>query len=117
VGEVGMLVADPAQRGTGIGGALIRFAERWCAQQGLDTVQLEVLVPRNWTRPSKEGLKDWYSRLGTAAASATERPGRRESAAQAAGEAELVRVPRHDRTVGPRPRPRDVNTCTAHLQK
>jgi GNAT superfamily N-acetyltransferase len=63
-GEVGMLVADPAHRGAGVGRALIRFAERWGHQQGLDTMQLEVLVPRGWAHPSKEFLKAWYPRLG-----------------------------------------------------
>ena len=63
-GEVAMLVADPAHRGTGVGRALIRFAERWGHQQGLDTMQLEVLAPRRWAHPSKEFLKAWYTRLG-----------------------------------------------------
>ena len=33
-GELGMLVADPAHRGTGVGRELIRFAERWSREQG-----------------------------------------------------------------------------------
>ena len=63
-GEFGMLVADPAHRGTGIGRELVRFAERWTREQGRDTVQLEVLTPRNWSHPSKEFLKAWYTRIG-----------------------------------------------------
>jgi GNAT superfamily N-acetyltransferase len=63
-GEFGMLVADPAHRGTGVGRELIRFAERWSLEQGLDTMQLEVLVPRHWAHPSKEFLKAWYTRVG-----------------------------------------------------
>ncbi len=63
-GELGMLVADPAHRGTGVGRELIRFAERWARDQGLDTMQLEVLVPRRWAHPSKEFLKAWYTRVG-----------------------------------------------------
>jgi GNAT superfamily N-acetyltransferase len=63
-GELGMLVADPGHRGTGVGRELIRFAERWSREQGLDTMQLEVLVPRQWSHPSKEFLKAWYTRLG-----------------------------------------------------
>lgn len=63
-GELGMLVADPAHRGTGVGRALIRFAERWSRERGLGTMQLEVLVPRQWSHPGKEFLKAWYTRLG-----------------------------------------------------
>ena len=63
-GELGMLVADPDHRGQGVGRELVRFAERWSHEQGLDTIQLEVLVPRQWSHPSKEFLKAWYSRIG-----------------------------------------------------
>jgi ribosomal protein S18 acetylase RimI-like enzyme len=63
-GEFGMLVADPAHRGRGVGRELVRFAERWSREQGLDTMQLEVLVPRQWPHPSKEFLKAWYTRIG-----------------------------------------------------
>jgi GNAT superfamily N-acetyltransferase len=63
-GEFGMLVADPARRGEGIGRELIRYAERWSREQGLDTMRLEVLVPRQWAHPSKEFLKAWYTRIG-----------------------------------------------------
>ena len=63
-GEFGMLVADPAHRGQGVGRELVRFAERWSREQGLDTMQLEVLVPRQWSHPSKEFLKAWYTRIG-----------------------------------------------------
>ena len=59
-----MLVADPAHRGTGVGRELIRYAERWSRERGLGTMQLEVLVPRQWSHPSKEFLKAWYTRLG-----------------------------------------------------
>jgi len=34
------------------------------ASRGLGTMQLEVLVPRQWSHPSKEFLKAWYTRLG-----------------------------------------------------
>jgi ribosomal protein S18 acetylase RimI-like enzyme len=59
-----MLVADPAHRGQGVGRELVRFAERWSREQGSDTMQLEVLVPRQWSHPSKEFLKAWYTRIG-----------------------------------------------------
>jgi ubiquinone/menaquinone biosynthesis C-methylase UbiE/GNAT superfamily N-acetyltransferase len=63
-GELGMLVADPAHRGVGIGRELLRFAERACSEDGLDSMQLELLVPRHWTHPTKEFLAAWYTRLG-----------------------------------------------------
>lgn len=64
VGEFGMLTADPDHQGSGIGGGLIRFAERLSLERGLDTMQLELLVPKTWTHPSKKFLREWYSRLG-----------------------------------------------------
>lgn len=62
--EFGMLAADPAQRGLGIGRALVAFAERWAVDRGLSVMQLELLVPTTWDHPSKQFLHDWYSRLG-----------------------------------------------------
>jgi GNAT superfamily N-acetyltransferase len=63
-GEFGMLAADPAHRGVGIGRELVRFAERKCRADGLRTMQLELLVPRDWTHPTKESLDAWYTRIG-----------------------------------------------------
>jgi GNAT superfamily N-acetyltransferase len=63
-GELGMLVADPAHRGEGIGRELVRFAERECRGEGVRAMQLELLVPRDWTHPTKEFLAAWYSRMG-----------------------------------------------------
>jgi GNAT superfamily N-acetyltransferase len=63
-GEFGMLVADPAHRAAGVGRELVRFAERKCRAEGLRTVQLELLVPRAWTHPTKEFLDAWYTRIG-----------------------------------------------------
>lgn len=62
--EFGMLVAAPARRGSGIGRELVRFAERRSAENGAHTMQLELLVPRNWTHPAKKFLDEWYTRLG-----------------------------------------------------
>lgn len=64
VGEFGMLAADPARRGEGIGGGLIRWAEDFCRAQGDETMRLELLVPRDFRLESKELLHEWYSRLG-----------------------------------------------------
>ena len=63
-GEFGMLVADHEHRKQGVGRELVRFAERWSQGQGLATMQLELLVPRQWRHPTKEFLKAWYSRIG-----------------------------------------------------
>ena len=64
VGEFGMLAADPGHRGAGIGGGLIRFAERLSRERGSGTMQLELLVPKDWTHPTKKFLHEWYTRLG-----------------------------------------------------
>jgi ribosomal protein S18 acetylase RimI-like enzyme len=63
-GEFGMLAADPAHRGIGVGRELVRFAERTFREQGLRTMRLELLVPKDWTHPTKAFLAAWYSRLG-----------------------------------------------------
>jgi GNAT superfamily N-acetyltransferase len=64
VGEFGMLVADPKYRGKGIGSALVKHAERWAREQACHTMRLEILTPRHWTHPSKNFLRQWYSRIG-----------------------------------------------------
>ena len=63
-GEFGMLCADPAHRGLGIGRELIRFVEWKACADGVSTMQLELLVPREWTHPTKQFLAEWYSRIG-----------------------------------------------------
>jgi GNAT superfamily N-acetyltransferase len=62
--EFGILVAAPEQRGTGVGRALIDFAERHSRELGMRAIQLELLVPREWRHASKEFLKSWYGRRG-----------------------------------------------------
>lgn len=64
VGEFGMLVAAPDQRGTGLGRVLVSFAEQWGRERGLSRMQLELLVPQTWKHPVKEFLRDWYTRIG-----------------------------------------------------
>jgi GNAT superfamily N-acetyltransferase len=63
-GEFGMLVVDPAHRGEGIGHELVIFAEELSRERGLGVIQLELLVPRGWTHPTKEFLHAWYTRIG-----------------------------------------------------
>jgi GNAT superfamily N-acetyltransferase len=62
--EFGMLVVAFEQRGTGVGRALVEFAERRTRERGRRAMQLELLVPREWVHPSKEFLKTWYGRIG-----------------------------------------------------
>jgi GNAT superfamily N-acetyltransferase len=63
-GEFGLLAAAPALHGSGIGRQLVGFAERHSRDGGCTTMQLELLVPREWTHPSKAFLAEWYGRLG-----------------------------------------------------
>ena len=63
-GEFGMLVADPAHRDQGIGRELVLFAEDLSRRRGMDVMQLELLVPREWKHPTKEFLHAWYTRMG-----------------------------------------------------
>lgn len=63
-GEFGQLAAAPAQRGLGIGRQLVDFAEQQSRDRGCRAMQLELLVPREWTHPSKAFLAEWYGRLG-----------------------------------------------------
>jgi ribosomal protein S18 acetylase RimI-like enzyme len=63
-GEFGMLAADPAHRGVGVGRELVRFAERKSSADGVRSMQLELLVPRDWTHPTKVFLAAWYTRIG-----------------------------------------------------
>jgi GNAT superfamily N-acetyltransferase len=63
-GELGMLAADPAHRHQGIGRELVVFAEELSRRRGMDVMQLELLVPRDWKHPTKEFLDAWYRRIG-----------------------------------------------------
>jgi GNAT superfamily N-acetyltransferase len=63
-GEFGMLVASPDHRGIGLGRRLVDFAEAWARDQGAATMQLELLVPRDWVHPVKDFLREWYTRIG-----------------------------------------------------
>ena len=62
--EFGILVAARDQRNLGIGRALLDEVERRSRERGLAAVQLELLVPREWSHPSKEFLTSWYGRRG-----------------------------------------------------
>jgi GNAT superfamily N-acetyltransferase len=63
-GELGMLVSAPEERGTGVGRALVAFAEEHTRESGLRAIRLELLVPRDRPHPGKELLGAWYRRIG-----------------------------------------------------
>jgi len=62
--ELGILAAAPAVRGTGVGRTLIEFVEQRSRDRGRLAMQLELLVPRDWSHPTKDFLHDWYGRRG-----------------------------------------------------
>jgi GNAT superfamily N-acetyltransferase len=64
VAEFGMLAADRKYRGLRIGSALVEHAENWARENSCHTMRLKILAPRHWLHPSKEFLRQWYSRLG-----------------------------------------------------
>ncbi|MFC9432123.1 GNAT family N-acetyltransferase [Streptomyces sp. NPDC056987] len=61
-GETGMLVADPDYRNMGIGRELRRFAVEMLRQRGAKTLQIELLVPRDWSQESKQFMAEWNER-------------------------------------------------------
>ena len=63
VGEFGMLVADPAHRGGGVGRELVSFAEELSSRRGWRPCSSRCCC-RGWSHPTKEFLKAWYTRLG-----------------------------------------------------
>lgn len=64
LGELGMLAVAFDYRSTGVGRRLVEFVEQRSRDAGHTTMQLELLVPREGTHPSKAALDKWYSRIG-----------------------------------------------------
>jgi GNAT superfamily N-acetyltransferase len=62
--DLGLISTAPDQWGGGIGRRLIRSAEELMRSRGVTTMQLELLVPKEWDHPAKEHLRAWYTRLG-----------------------------------------------------
>ncbi|GAB1315352.1 hypothetical protein MFIFM68171_05562 [Madurella fahalii] len=60
----GMLVCDPAARGTGVGRGLVTFAEEWAKGRGAEQMQVEVIVGDGWVHELKDRLAGWYERRG-----------------------------------------------------
>lgn len=64
VSEFGILVSARDQRDLGIGRALLDEIEQRSRDRGHEAMQLELLVPREWSHPTKEFLTAWYGRRG-----------------------------------------------------
>ena len=59
-----MLAANPMFKGKGIGSILVKYAEQQALSYGAATMQLELLVPTEFTHPDKVFLHDWYTKIG-----------------------------------------------------
>lgn len=60
---LGAVAVDVAHAGTGLGRALVGFAEALARERGARAMQIEVLAPRPML-PHFERLAAWYGRLG-----------------------------------------------------
>ena len=62
--DLGLMSAAPERWGSGVGRELVRSAEELMRSRGVTTMQLELLVPKEWVHPEKDRLRAWYTRLG-----------------------------------------------------
>ena len=62
--DLGLVAVAPDHWGSGVGRELVRWAEKLMRSRGVTTMQLELLVPKEWAHPQKERLRAWYIRLG-----------------------------------------------------
>jgi GNAT superfamily N-acetyltransferase len=62
--ELGLLSVADDLRSSGVGSALVSFAEQLSRERGFATMRLQLLVPRASTHPFKQRLDAWYRRLG-----------------------------------------------------
>jgi GNAT superfamily N-acetyltransferase len=62
--DLGFVAAAPDQWGGGVGREIVRSAEELLRSRRLTTMQLDLLVPREWVHPEKDRLRGWYTRLG-----------------------------------------------------
>jgi GNAT superfamily N-acetyltransferase len=62
--DLGLVSVEPAQWGGGVGRQLVDAAEDLARSRDVSTMQLELLVPKEWVHPEKERLRAWYERLG-----------------------------------------------------
>lgn len=62
--DLGLISTDPDEWGRGVGGELVHAAEELMRARGVNTMQLELLVPKTGVHPAKARLRNWYDRLG-----------------------------------------------------
>ena len=62
--DLGLVSVAPDRWGSGVGRELVRSAEELMRSRGVETMQLELLVPKGWVHPEKDRLRGWYTRLG-----------------------------------------------------
>jgi GNAT superfamily N-acetyltransferase len=62
--DLGLISVAPDQWGGGIGRELVHSAEELMRSHGVETMQLELLVPKGRVHPAKDRLRSWYTRLG-----------------------------------------------------
>ena len=62
--DLGPLSAAPDMWGSGVGRELVHSAEELMRSHGVTTMQLELLVPKEWVHAEKDRLRGWYTRLG-----------------------------------------------------
>ena len=60
----GLLNADFAHSGIGIGTALVKAAEQFAQEKGARSMVIEILRPKTFSTPVKDKLKAWYTKLG-----------------------------------------------------
>lgn len=63
-GGFGMLAVDNRYQGNGIASMLVGFAEQRFKRKQYSKMQLELLIPKEVTHPSKVFLENWYNRIG-----------------------------------------------------
>lgn len=59
-----MLSVNGAQHGKGIGNALYQFMEDFLIRENVQSIQLELLVPRNYISSNKNWIFEWYQKKG-----------------------------------------------------
>ncbi|HIA05696.1 MAG TPA: GNAT family N-acetyltransferase [Flavobacteriales bacterium] len=64
VAKFGMLSVPPKYEGNGIGGKLVKAAERYAFDSGCRKMKLELLTSKEWEHDGKQQLHEWYTRLG-----------------------------------------------------
>ena len=64
VAKFGMLSVPPKFEGNGIGGKLVKAAERHAFDSGCRKMRLELLTSKEWEHDGKQQLHEWYTRLG-----------------------------------------------------